>query len=795
MFDYKKPMLSHISASTLAQLALAISAVSSSSVVFAQAGSQVGALEEVVVTARRREESLQDIPIAVTAMSDDFLRVNNVTQIEDLGTKVPSLRITSAGGSLNEPLIALRGQRPSESVFNQEQAVAMYFNDIVMAPTQGSNLGMYDLQSVQVLKGPQGTLFGRNSTGGAILLSPKTPSGDFGGYVNLTLGDYGLAGFEGAVDIPVTESLSMRLAGRKVDRDGYQENVADNALNGDTYRDEHSEAVRFSVNYEVDRLTTLTIMALDKNDVAAAVPIPGPYNSSVGLGLSATSGGMPEYAAGVQRAIERRDPGKVETDIKSKEYIKNVFVSNTTEFELTDKLTIKNILGYRKVDFETATDSDGTAFPGWGTVALGSPGVTTSPRPTTQESEFYSEEVQLLGSAFGDRLEWILGAYWSKLDVTQDYQLQQAPRSYDSGISTAVNTSKALFGEGTYHFSDEWSLTAGIRQTWDDREITVGKWSDLDRTACRVSGPGGAALPNCTRTVEESFEQPTGRVSVNFTPNEDTLLYGSVSTGYRAGGFNTRGTDDPTLKPFDPERVTTYEIGNKQDWEVGGMPLRSNLAIYWQDYKDIQHTGSFYDNDVLVTRTENAAKAEIKGFEADLTLMPTENLKLMLSYSYVDAEYKDKRDIIGGVEVDTSDNPFRYIPEQSLTASIAYTLPVDASVGEMSVMASYYWQDEMTSHALINQFPIMPGRLTPNWSAEDVKALTDYSQVDDYGVLNLRFDWRSIMGSGFDFAAYINNATDEVYLLGGLNVVDSAGYAAGMYGEPRTMGATLRYNF
>ncbi len=184
----------------LATLAVAVASASYYPHAIAQEsadnGAGLGLLEEIVVTARRREENLQEVPIAVAAMSEDFLRTNNITKVEDLGTKVPSLRISSAGTSTNEPLISLRGQRPAESVFNQDQAVPMYFNEVVMAPTQGSNLGMYDLQGAQVVKGPQGTLFGRNSTGGAILMTPKRPGEELGGYAEVKVGNYGLVGYE-----------------------------------------------------------------------------------------------------------------------------------------------------------------------------------------------------------------------------------------------------------------------------------------------------------------------------------------------------------------------------------------------------------------------------------------------------------------------------------------------------------------------------------------------------------------------------------------------------------------------
>ena len=225
--------------------------------------------------------------------------------------------------------------------------------------------------------------------------------------------------------------------------------------------------------------------------------------------------------------------------------------------------------------------------------------------------------------------------------------------------------------------------------------------------------------------------------------------------------------------------------------------MRTSVAAYWQDYEDIHHTRSFDDGSgtgALVTRTENAAAAEIKGLEFDVTIAPIESLLLSLSYSYVDAAFKEKFDLIDGVEVDTTSNEFPYIPEQSATFSATYTLPIDPSLGDMSILASLYWQDEMATHALIDNFDQLTyGGST--WAAEDVAAMTEFSEVDSYEVWNLRFDWRNVMDSNFDIAAYVNNVTDEQYVLGGLNVVDSGGYGAYLYGAPRTAGASLRYSF
>lgn len=797
----RKPMLQNSILFTTAMVGI-LSALPSA---HAQSrGETVMMLEEMVVTARRREENVQDIPVAVTALSDEFLRSQSIGQVQDLGTKVPSLRISQAGGSLNEPMITLRGQRQSEAGFNQDPAVPMYFNDIAIAPLQGSNLGIYDLANLQVLKGPQGTLFGRNSTGGAVLMSPKRPGNELGGYAEIKVGDYNLRGFEGAVDVPLSDTFALRLAGRKLDRDGYQENIADNALKGKDFRDEHSESVRLSLSYDGERLTNHTVLAYDESESAAPVPVTNGINYSVGLGYSAgVSPALAPWGASVEETIARDDPWKVKTDLASKEIVRNTFASNTTEVEITDDLSVKNVFGYRKVIFKSANDIDGTEYPAFGSVpaggllwAAGRPwGVTYNSPLSTMESEFFSNEVQLMGSAFDQRLDWIAGFYWSQLDASQERQLQQGPFTYESGKTDAVNTSMGVFAEGTYAVTEQWALTLGARQSWEEREMTVRSWSDLDKINCALSGPGGAPLTTCERSVDETFSSPTWRTALSYTTENDQLLYGSVSTGYRAGGFNTRGKDDATLIPFDEENVLTYEVGYKADWDVGGMNLRSNIAIYLQNYKDIQNTVSFYDGTSLVTRTENAAEAEISGVEIELTLQATNNLTFNLSYSQVNAEYKERYDLIGTEQVDTSNAPFSYLPEQTLSASASYVLPIDEQLGEMSVMVAAYWQDSMITHPRYKQFDQLLGRTGATWAESDLAFARDYSVADSYTVWNARFDWHNVMGSDFDLAAFINNATDEEYVMGGLNVLDSGGYAAYHYGDPRTIGASVRYNF
>lgn len=818
----------------LASLALAIASANCIPTAVAQEqGQGFGFLEEIVVTARRREESAQDIPVAVTAMSGDFLRDQNITELNDLGTHVPSFRVSNAGTTTNTPVLSVRGQRPTDVSMTLDQAVPIYFADVVMTPAEGSNLAMYDLQNVQVLKGPQGTLFGRNSTGGALLLSPKTPGTTLGGYLETKVGDYNLRSVEGAVDLPVNDVVQFRVAGHALKRDGYQKNVADNVLNGDRYWDEDSKGIRISMNLELSEdLSNLLVYSYDENDMLGRIPVVSAFNYSTELGglvNNIHNGGLGGEQS-LDEALARqqaRDADEIETDMAGRDKVENQFVANTTQYHISDDLSVKNVFGYRKVKMSSATDIDGTAETVFGTYTTGD--VTLDPNDPATVAEQFSNEIQLLGNSFGGDLDWIVGAYWYDMQGSTGGQVLNIVGANTSWTPTGIsqldgpammglsqispngdvhNEAYGLFGEGNYIFNDQWSLTVGLRQSWDKRSITAKNYQGLGDAVgvtllCNMHDEDGNLLPesDCARDESESYSSPTWRASVSYTPIQEAMFYGSVSTGYRAGGFNLRGTDNATLEPFDEETVITYEIGQKSDWEIGNLgSVRANWAAYWQDYKDIQKTqGVVTDSGDFGTATVNAAEATIKGFEADVTWAPTENLLMTLAYSYVDAGYEEwevpKEDLNSGdtVMLDASDGYFTYVPENSVTASIRYTLPISSSWGEVTAMTSVYWQDDMQTHANSNLFDEIAG--LENWAAEDLESAKSTATADDYAIWNLRVDWNNVMGSNFALAAFVNNATDEEYQVGGLNVIDSLGIFSPSYGAPRTVGASLRYDF
>lgn len=731
-------------------------------------GQSARILDEVVVTARRRSENMQDVPVAITALTGDYLEQNNINNFSDIQYHAPSLTVSSAGPTTHNTIISLRGQRPVESNIDFEAAVPIYFADVVMTPSFGTNLALYDLESVQVLKGPQGTLFGRNSTGGAVLFSPARPGDTFGGYGKVTAGNYGLVETEAAINLPASDRLRFRLAMKTVDRDHYQTNVSANPdTRGTKHWDEESRAFRISMDANItDSLTNSLIVSWDEVKSDGRQPVIVAYNPSI----------APQLHDDVIRTIERNDPTKIESDQADQfEDVENWFVANTTVWDI-GQLTVKNILGYRKVEWGNVTDGDGSAE------------AISNGLPSTVEAEQFSNELQLLGQAFDDRLEWIVGGYYYQMQGTRFSRTNIFGMVNTNGGGDVDNSAYAVFAQGSYDLSEKLSITLGARMSWDDREITTRSSRVINHpvlgamASCDVRDENGVVLPldHCHRTVDDKWSAPTWLASLSYRINDMSMIYGSIGTGYRTGGFSLRGTNNLDLQPFDEENVTNYEIGLKTDWQMAGGYYRANFALYYQDYSDIQRTTILPDPNTsggYVTLIANAAEATIEGADFELMASPIERLDISLNYAYVHTKY-DK--YIHPNFGDFSGDKFGWVPKDQLTATIRYTLPVDPSLGDISLQANYYYQSDMLGSIVpASGYPLMDRAKT----------------INSYSIYNYRIDWGHIMGSNVDLSLFVKNASNEKYPVGGLSVLAALGLEAWNYGAPRTWGASLRYRF
>jgi len=736
-------------------------------------------VDDIVVTARRREERLQDVPLAVTAVSPELLEQQNITSVSGLRTMAPSLVIVpGAGANKSTPTFAIRGQSQQELTILADPSVSLYIGDIVAPRSQGSNGSLFDLASVQVLKGPQGTLFGRNSTGGIVQLTPNLPTQNFGGSFAVTYGNFGTLNTEAVLNVPLSDSLAARVAIVNNTDDGYLYDV--HLGRNVNYTD--NQAIRASLRWTPsDTLSnTLVLDAFHSNEGGAgsfirAINPNGVFNSAPAR--AARNYPTLESMLADQQA---RGPRQTASGTPSFSKVDTLTIANTTQWDLNDSVSFKNIFGYRKVDSHSYEDTDGLPIP-----------------LLEIERIFEQEQVTNEFQVFGDtgNLNWIAGAYYfnetgsdqgASVTGAVDFGNVQptsvfAYPSWANTFVTADNTSYAIFAQGTYKFEaiPGLSLTAGIRQNWDERTAVVRNHTN---TACRfsVDHDGNPATPevvptlaNCALPLSVDYSEPTWNVSLDYQFGQNKLVYVAHRHGYRTGGFGARATTEAGLRrTFQPEIVDDIEVGVKADWRFdNGAFLRTNLAVYNSDYSDIQRL--LQDNTVIpvTTVTTNAESATIRGAEFEFLFRPVASFELSGFWSYTDAKFEKFIDPNG---VDLSNTGFSRAPKNVYSVTARYTADIPQEIGsELSFGVSYFHTDDFVD----------------NDSAQPTQITYGYELV------NLNMDWKNVYGTDVTLGAYVNNVFDEEYDFGMLDVFSSLGFSSRTPGDPRTYGVRLKYEF
>ena len=765
-------------------------------------------VDDIIVTARRVEERLQDVPVALTALKGEALTQLGVTTVVDLRTVVSSLNVTNAAGRPATPLYAIRGQRGSDQVFTQDLPVNAYLDEVLITPVAGSNSSLFDLENVQVVKGPQGTLFGRNTTGGAILYTSAKPTDVLGGRVEAGYGNYNSWKANGFINIPVNDVIRVRAAVDYKKQGGLGEVTAGPEIGKDVQGYE-SFAGRLSIAIDpVDGIKNLTVIGYSnwKDEAGPAFRIldtPRPTGSAAAV-FNRT--GLLDTLIAGQRA-----GGKF--DIQSSELngggSKIWTVSNATTVELSDTLTFKNIFGFRDLDTWDAVDYDGTILP----ILAAS----NSARART-----YSDEVQLQGTAFDEKLNFIFGVFYFDqsgiegtgtpfMDVTR-----QLPGTVAFGgaarlqFTRITNQSLSGFGQIGYKLTDKLTFNAGLRYTTDRRKA-VSSVGTVSKTvfnnnhpvpaSCQYLGANGAPLPatyaDCRITGKASFSQPSWLVGLDYKADPDTLIYIASRHSFRSGGFQSRPFDNTTAtKTFAPEKVTDVEIGLKRDWQLDGeMRLRTNIAAYYQWYKNIQRSSTTLTPVGVGNVVANAAKAHIQGLEFESELRFGSIAKIAFNYAYVDAKYDNypsqffNPTTLMFVPLDRTGNPFAYIPKHQINGSIVIT-PDVGDAGDLSLtLNAYYTSKTFLSEDYHNRETL--AFITNN---APLPANVYFSQKG-YALVNGRAQLDNIAGSGISAGIWGRNLLNKRYVDSAVLFQNSIGFGTGVYGSPRTYGIDVSFKF
>jgi iron complex outermembrane recepter protein len=740
------------------------------------------AVEEVIVTARRREEELLKVPVSISALSGAQLEQQNVTVTNDLQYSIPGMTFAGTASTRENPPISLRGQ--GQTFGGALPAVQSYFAEV---PTPGSMSTLYDLGSVQVLKGPQGTLFGRNTTGGAILYSPVMPSfGVVDGYAAVRAGNLGYTELEAAVNIPIGDKIALRVSGDILRRDGYTLDLTTNRWIDDQHRDDWRAILSIQATDNLRTDFFATGFSADQNGSSNIIYSVNPNGLVSQPFLAAYN--VPGYFV-QQQANGNRTTFSV---MGQPTYFKRDFwlVSNITTYDVSESLRLKNIIAYQETRTASRVNLAGVPSP---VLWQGGPSIL-DPNDEKGGPGQFSEELQLSGVAFSDRLNWILGgSYIHERPVGVFVQTVQtlgnpvnpAAANPDLKTNDTVTDDYGVFAQGTYDLDtvlNGLSFTAGIRYSVNQQELTAlngrqGVTAGLpDGTfVCLTSGkPANATPAQCSNTLETKSEAPSWNLSLDWQITDDTMVYIASRRGFKAGGFNAFAID-PAIFDYGPEKTTDVEVGLKGGWRLGDdVRLQTTAAAYYSVVDDVQRFAFFFVDvgglPVGATATRNAGKATISGVELSGTAKFGQYFDLTANYAYTDASI----DPAPGVDAGST---FAGVPKNAFSVIGTVHVPLPEQVGdELRLSATWYHQSTVP---FVDTLEKEPQAIGPA-----------------YSLVNLRADWRKLLGSNASLAVFMNNATDEEYVVDGIIGLNSSfGYSLHAYGAPRTYGVELRYDF
>jgi len=716
-----------------------------------------GRMEEVIVTARKREESIQHTPIAITAFTGDTLDERGIVKLNDISQYSPNVvfdNYNSFGGANSNAIIYIRGIGQNDFVPTVEPGVGLYVDGVYLGRSVGSTLDLLDVERIEVLRGPQGTLFGRNTIGGAVNVVTRKPDEELGAKGDLTVGSDSKVNVRGSINLPFSDRVFARFSAASFNQDGYVDQINTGRDLGNTDTISARAALRwvasdaFELNLTADYSTDngngppWLLTGLDFSD-------PGSF-----LMLNNTLPFLPCAAPPSNPAGSLTNPNCINSQYLLADQRQNAGTAQffkgdiwgtslTAEWQLTDALTLKSITAYRKLDTEFSND-EGTPV---------SAGLSLD----IIVQEQVSQELQLLGSGVGEKLEWILGAYYFQEDGHNTNPVDFVPIALVSG-GPFDNDSIAGFGQGTYHVTDQLDLTAGVRYTRDtkrflpDQFITDGKFTPFP--------VGLRVLP--FREVEISESDVTPMVNLAYQATPDFMLYGTYSEGFKGGGFAQRVFPPlPEVESFRPEFATAYELGFKYTGAEGRFRL--NGAAFMTDYTDLQITVFTGIAPVL----DNAGDATIQGFELEMQAAPEGGWLLEAAAGYLDPEY----DNVDPATALTGNEKFERISDWTLSGSLSKEIPLAAS-----------------------------GTLTPqvSWSYRtsfffDSFNSTLIDQEDAYHLFNAHIAWDSA-DARYGVTLGGTNLTDEEYFAGGAFQA-GFGFASNIIARGREWYLTARFSF
>jgi iron complex outermembrane receptor protein len=805
-----------------------------------------GTIEELIVTARRREESIQTVPLAVTALTAETLKARQITTGADLQYAVPSLSLNQARSHQNSTY-SIRGLGQATLA---GPSVVNYFSE-VPSPTVGSagdagaGQAIYDLSSIQVLKGPQGTLFGRSAVAGAILYTPQHPVlGDFDIFSDATVGTRGKVEVTAGTNVPLGEHFAARLVVHTDHADGYTKIIG----GGEPLDETNNRGFRVSLEFEYGAFRNYAVLdnflvreagaanvvsgintslaALNRTASAFAAVCTTALTFPVGsLGANVDNSSLincENQRVAILAGIRQRLTSEYARVSADEDAVRAYPQLNTPLIDRNDHVTMIDVASYDLPDFGLGKISLRNIFGYQETkqlvsfVGAGIGGLNDSAYGTTATSQqvgngriitegpynkFYSEELQVNGDFADKTLIYTMGYFYQHAPITPNTRgvnniFQQfggvAVTNLGWGGAAAFQVDgqaegRAYFGQATADLGkfglQGVHLTGGYRHSSDtNKQVTNALVTQL---------PAGTIVPGAKGQTRLHTSGDGWTLAADYQPTEQLTLYATARRGYKPGGINVN-SPPPGHETFKPETVKDVEIGVKARFDVAGLYGHVYADVYRENYRNIQRP---IRASAIVAYTDNAAAARLKGFEVEGAVVLPAGFDVTGSYSYNDSKYTkwmatDPLNLAPiGTILDLSNNPFSNAPKHKLSLTGRYTADLPSDRGSLSGSVTVYYQSRVWFD---DQAQRNIDVLAPTLGRDYIVAAIS---EPGYTILNARVDWRHVYGTPVNAAVFVTNLTDEVYAVGGIYALASVGLAQKYYAAPRTFGVQLSYRF
>jgi iron complex outermembrane receptor protein len=732
-------------------------------------------VDQVVTTARRREETVQNVPGTISVLPEALMRRLGVETLQDLSVIAPNLLVAPDNVSNRTSRITLRSQVQNDTLITVDPAVGLYLDGVYVARSAASLLDLVDVERVEVLNGPQGTLYGRNTTGGAISIIANKPTQEFEGRLSVGLGMYtekpgsrnGLNNEVTAVlNVPLSSRVAARFVGQWSGLAGYSENTFLNRSMDDDRSLSWRSSIAWQVSDDVDvllihdgmrsrgheRLAQVSQIVPAGLDPNCSLANPDPVAASACAINLFLTGGQWGHAAldgdprrnGQNSLVLTGEPGRIAADVQGLALITTAHMGG---------VVLKNISAWRRMEQYSSFDFDGTPF-------------DIGEAVQTDRQHQLSTEFQLLNDDPSARLEWLVGAiYLHEAGRTDNVARALSflnPTNPFGATGRGVNSTAGVYGHAIWKLDDVFSLVGGARFTWERKQLTADSRDAL--VGCLVPDDLNLDLATggCRGEFSKDFSRVTWEAGVNAQIDPRTLLFAKLSTGFKSGGFNLRAKSDLSFQPFKPEQVMSVETGVKSSF-LDGRAL-ANLTLFYANYTNIQRTDFTIEGGNITTFITNAASANVWGGELEVDVTAAEGLRLRGSLGVSVARYR--RFDFGGQ--DFSDKRFPLSPDFSAGLAAIYTLPIDWFAADWTLTGDFTWRSK---------------------AYEDV-ANTESLAQDGFGLLDVRLDIEP-RNSPVRFAVYCKNATNKLYRTTGTTFLDQLGWAFSQYAAPRSVGMKM----